>query len=326
MTNVTYSSSINKAFQLTGGGDVILTNCNITGDVTGTYSASNIWCGDGRNVTVNGGTYGSIFINASNGAGVLSAGKITVNDGTIGKLILEAEKNTADLGLFGSGDKNLEFNTLYVSTAEELTAAIAAGKNVTFENDIEIAATNGGYRVAGIVVNGITVDGNGYTLTVTGAGGTWDCAIYTTGGTIKNLTVAGAMRGIFTAGASADIYIENVDFKNVVYTFNSDGGNKAYGVYLTNCTMNGWTSYSNVHKEVVFTDCTFTKGSGYAFFRPYNNTVLNNCVFTDGYSVDATRNNITVNDCYYGETLITAENAAEIGLFNSVDKLIFDAE
>lgn len=98
MTNVTYSSSINKAFQLTGGGDVILTNCNITGDVTGTYSASNIWCGDGRNVTVNGGTYGSIFINASNGAGVLSAGKITVNDGTIGKLILETEKNTAGTG------------------------------------------------------------------------------------------------------------------------------------------------------------------------------------------------------------------------------------
>ena len=98
LTNVTYSSSINKAFQLTGGGDVILTNCNITGDVTGTYSASNIWCGDGRNVTVNGGTYGSIFINASNGAGVLSAGKITVNDGTIGKLILETEKNTAGTG------------------------------------------------------------------------------------------------------------------------------------------------------------------------------------------------------------------------------------
>ena len=98
LTNVTYSSNINKAFQLTGGGDVILTNCNISGDVTGTYSASNIWCGDGRNVTVNGGTYGSIFINASNGAGVLSAGKITVNDGTIGKLTLETEKNIAGTG------------------------------------------------------------------------------------------------------------------------------------------------------------------------------------------------------------------------------------
>ncbi|MBQ7365431.1 MAG: hypothetical protein IJW46_07515 [Clostridia bacterium] len=93
LKNVIYTSNINKAFQLVGGGDVILTDCNITGDVTGTYSASNIWCGDGRNVTVNGGTYGAIFINASEGAYILSAGKITVNDGTVGKLILETEKN-----------------------------------------------------------------------------------------------------------------------------------------------------------------------------------------------------------------------------------------
>ena len=99
LVNVTYSNTIDKAFLMYGGGEVILTNCNITGDVVNTdYASSNIWCGDGRNVTVNGGTYGSIFINASNGAGVLSAGKITVNDGTIGKLILETEKNTAGTG------------------------------------------------------------------------------------------------------------------------------------------------------------------------------------------------------------------------------------
>ena len=99
LTNVTYSSTIDKAFLMYGGGEVILNNCNISGEVTNNdYSSSNIWCGDGRNVTVNGGTYGSIFINASNGAGVLSAGKITVNDGTIDKLILETEKNTAGTG------------------------------------------------------------------------------------------------------------------------------------------------------------------------------------------------------------------------------------
>ena len=96
LTNVTYSSNINKAFQLTGGGDVILTNCNITGDVTGTYSASNIWCGDGRNVTVNGGTYGSIFMNAQYHSEwpadvAVAASKITLNNGTINKLILETE-------------------------------------------------------------------------------------------------------------------------------------------------------------------------------------------------------------------------------------------
>lgn len=94
LTNVTYNGNINKAIQMAGGGEVILTDCSITGNVTGSYSASNIWCGDGRTVTVNGGTYGSIFMNVSEGANILSASKITVNDGTIGKLILETEKNT----------------------------------------------------------------------------------------------------------------------------------------------------------------------------------------------------------------------------------------
>ena len=96
LNNVTYNSTINKAFQMAGGGDVVLTDCNISGDVTGTYSASNIWCGDGRNVTVNGGTYGSIFMNAQYHSGwpaasAHAASKITLNDGTITKLTLETE-------------------------------------------------------------------------------------------------------------------------------------------------------------------------------------------------------------------------------------------
>ena len=96
LTNVTYSGTTSKAIVLAGGGKAVLTDCSISGELTGTpdsYSTSNIWCGDGRTVTVNGGSYGSIFMNASEGAGVLSASTITVNDGTIGKLILETEKN-----------------------------------------------------------------------------------------------------------------------------------------------------------------------------------------------------------------------------------------
>lgn len=96
LNNVTYNSTINMAFQMAGGGDVVLTDCNISGDVTGDYAASNIWCGDGRNVTVNGGTYGSIFMNAQYHSGwpaasAHAASKITLNDGTITKLILETE-------------------------------------------------------------------------------------------------------------------------------------------------------------------------------------------------------------------------------------------
>lgn len=83
---------------LYGGGPSTLTNCTVNGNYKpvsegGRYSWANVWAGDGRTLTINGGSYGSIFVNASNGAGILSAGTIIVNDGTIGKLMLETEKN-----------------------------------------------------------------------------------------------------------------------------------------------------------------------------------------------------------------------------------------
>ena len=183
-----------------------------------------------------------------------------------------------------------------VSTINELTDALLKGYNVRLEADLEFSANdtpfNSGYGATGISVKGNVLDGNGHTIRVKNAGATWACAIHTTGGTIKNLTIAGAMRGIFTGGTTSDLYIDNVKFDGVIYTYNSDGepnGTSAnYGVYITNSTMNGWTSFSNMHKEVIFTNCTFTSGSGYAYCRPYQSTTFNNCEFTEGYKVDLT--------------------------------------
>ena len=190
-----------------------------------------------------------------------------------------------------------------VATAEELVAALAAGEGVYFMNDITVAATNGGYNKAGILQNKAqTIDGAGHTLKVTGAGATWDCAIYTNGGIIRNLTVAGAMRGIFTAGQSSDLHIKNVEFKNVIYTFNSDGTMPAnpFGVYVTNSKVNGWTSHSNMHTEVVYTNCSFGEGSGYKYCRPYGTTKFENCTFCAGYTLDQSMtNDITFTDCIW---------------------------
>ena len=192
-----------------------------------------------------------------------------------------------------------------VSTADELVAALAAGQNVIFKNDITVAATDGGYNKAGILQNkGQAINGNGYTLTVTGAGATWSCAIYTNGGLIKNLTVAGAMRGIFTAGQSSDLHIDNVVFKNVIYTFNSDGTMpaKPFGVYISNSTVNGWTSHSDMHSEVVYTNCSFGEGSGYKFCRPYGKTSFVNCTFCAGYTIDQSQTkDITFDNCTFKE-------------------------
>ena len=106
MTNVTVSSNFNQAVCLGGGGEVVLTNCNISGTPNSdNYSAATIWGGDGRNVTIKGGNYSSIFMNAQyhqdwidkgwakpdDHATTHAASKITLNDGTISKLTLETE-------------------------------------------------------------------------------------------------------------------------------------------------------------------------------------------------------------------------------------------
>ncbi len=210
-----------------------------------------------------------------------------------------------------------------VTTAAELNDAITDGDDVVLSGDLTFSASettsNSGYGATGVTVdNGAVLDGNGNTLTVNGANGTWDSAVNPKSGTVKNLTVNGAFRGIFMGSATGDVYIDNVIIDKVCYTFNSDGGSKDYGVYISNSTLNGWTSFSDVHKEVVFTNCTFGMGTGsykYAFCRPYNSpTVFENCVFEVGYEFDTSKtSDITFENCYYGDTLITAENAATLG-------------
>ena len=234
---------------------------------------------------------------------------------------LNAAANNTFVGKIRYGFTNSvsPYKSTGVDNAVDLDTGTANGDIVILKQDLSFSASsttaNSGYGATGVKVeNGAVLDGNGNTLKVNDAYTTWDCAIAATNGTIKNLTVSGAMRGIFMPGASGDVYIDNVIFKDVIYTFNSDGGNKNYGVYISNSTLNGWTSFSAVHKEVIFTNCSFGEGSGYAFCRPYNASVFENCVFEEGFEFDTTQTSeITFINCYYGETLITAENAATLG-------------
>jgi len=210
-----------------------------------------------------------------------------------------------------------------VGTAAGLDYATKNGLEVSLTDDLAISANettaSSGYAATGVSVkNGSVFDGNGNTITVNDANGTWDCAINPQNGTVKNLTVNGAFRGIFMGSADGDVVIDNVVIDNVCYTFNSDGGNKNYGVYISNSTLNGWTSFSDVHKEVIFTNCKFGKGSGgysYAFCRPYNACVFENCEFAEGFEFDTSRQtSIVFKNCTYGGVKITAENAATLAL------------
>ncbi len=268
--------------------------CGVT-----TASNINVEIVDGATVTLNRGTMttasGCTYIddltghlNANNGK-VTNNGTITVN-GTVSYL---------------------------ASSAADVATGLEIGGNVLLSKDLSFNASeteaNSGYGATGVSVKGGILDGNGYSLGINNWG-TWDAAVHINGGIIKNLTVNSGMRGIFMGSATSDVYIDNVIIDGTVYTFNSDGGNKDYGVYITNSTLNGWTSFSDVHKEVVFTNCTFGEGSGYAFCRPYNASVFENCVFEEGFEFDTSKtSDIVFKNCYYGDTLITAENAASLG-------------
>ena len=278
-------------------------NCSSSGDVTQTsYDAEDnleiggiagVWHNGGQDVTLEKCTY----------TGILKV------EGYVGSL----EANTitgAAYNSTGTGSLNI-INYTKASSEDEIRKALTARENVELTSDVTATAQTGGYNKAGIVVNGQTLDGNGYELNVKNAGSTWDSAVYTNGGTIKNLTISGAMRGIFTAGQNSDIIIDNVTFKDVIYTFNSDDGNKEYTVYIKNSTLNGWTSYSNSHKLVSFENCSFGEGSGYAFMRPYNVSTFTNCTFEEGYQIDA-RANITLTNCYVGNTKVTKDNVTSL--------------
>ena len=300
---------------------------------------------DVKSVTITGNT----FENAN--VAVSAAESVTFSNNAMGNGIVDirsysAENNlsvTAQGNTLAESDKNYicaknidaqegftaERVPATVSTYEQLIAALAEDNAyVVLANDITATATQStGYGKAGIVVEaGDVLDGNGKTLTINGANATWDCVIAMKGGEVRNLTIAGAMRGVFMPGANGDVVIDNCKFQDVIYTFNSDGGSKDYTVTIKNTELNGWTSFSDAHKDVVFDTCTFAKGNGYAYCRPYQATTFNNCSFSGDFEIDcaqANDNKLAFNDCTYNGQAITSENA--FGLFGDGSKVLVNS-
>lgn len=203
-----------------------------------------------------------------------------------------------------------------VSDAEELVSALEEGKDVYLTESIKInpAELSNAYGTTGLnVKNGQTIDGGGNTLDISGAGGTWDSGINTTGGTIKNLTVTGSFRGIFinhNSAHSEPVILENVTIDGTVYTISCDQGlNQTLSA--TNCTFNGWTSYAATLGSATFKNCSFGEGSGYAFCRPYAPTTFVGCEFESGYEIDP-RAAVTFENCTLGGEALTADNLATL--------------
>lgn len=203
-----------------------------------------------------------------------------------------------------------------VSTSDELVEALEGGENVILKNDVKIdpAGMSNAYGTTGInVKNGQTIDGNGNTLDIKGAGGTWDSGINTTGGVIKNITVTGSFRGIFinhNSTHSEPVILENVIIDGTTYTISCDQGMNQT-LTATNSTFKGWTSFAGTLGDAKFVDCYFGYGNGYRFMRPYAPTEFVGCEFEAGYTVDP-RAAVTFENCTLDGQPLTAANLEDL--------------
>ena len=212
------------------------------------------------------------------------------------------------------GSADIIEDVAVVGGAEELKDALQNSDYVILSGDVSApAAGSNGYGKSGYTVNNTVLDGHGNTLDVSNSNGTWDSAINTTGGTIQNVTVTGAFRGIFIkSGANATrVYLNNVVSTPGAYTISCDQASNQ-GLTATNCTFNGWTSFAKTLGDAEFINCHFDTNGSYKYMRPYAPTVLEGCTFCAGYALDATRTTVTLKNCYVGDTLITAENITSL--------------
>ena len=209
---------------------------------------------------------------------------------------------------------------LSVDNTADVQQALAQGNDVVLTQNIAVAKAetgSNGYGATGIdVLNGQTIDGNGKSISVN-AWTTWDSAINTTGGLIKNLYVTGGMRGIFinhNSKHSEKVVLENVVINGTVYTVSCDQGTYQ-GLEAYNSTFNGWTSYAATLGAVKFVGCNFGKGQGYAFCQPYAATEFVNCAFAEGYEMNPVAA-VTFENCTIGGVALTAENLATLVIGN----------
>ena len=200
------------------------------------------------------------------------------------------------------------------STEAGLKEALENGGTVVLANPFTIdQSESNGYGKTGInMTNGGTLDGNGNELGAPGSTGTWDSAINTSGGTIKNIKITKGFRGIFIKNEKHNekLYLDNVTIEGTTYTISCDQGN-GLGLEATNSTFKGWTSYAGTLGNAKFTDCYFGYGNGYSYCRPYAPTEFVGCEFEAGLRLDP-RAAVTFENCTLAGVALSADNISTL--------------
>ena len=198
-----------------------------------------------------------------------------------------------------------------VSTDAQVREMLKAGNDVILANDITTTdAESNGNGATGLNITSGVFDGNGHTIVVEGATSTWDSAVAIKGGTIKNVTIAKGFRGIFIRKGTEKVVLENVVVNGPTYTISCDSAGKQ-GLEAYNSKFYGWTSYAGTIGTAYFEGCTFGKGAGYNFSRPYAPTTYVNCTFEAGHVIDP-RAAVTFENCTINGVALTAENLSTL--------------
>ena len=264
---------------------------------------------EGENTQEETRTFGSVPVQRNYRTNIF--GSLLTNDVDV-NIIIIPEYETPDYIVNGA----------LVNSAAEASAAASKGEDVIMESDIinpELTENAYGKNWAAIKQNGGTINGAGNTLNV-GAyskDGTETYGIYTTGGTIKNLTITNAFRSIMVAeNVQEDLYIDNCVVKGA-YTINTAGSTYNYAMHVTNSELYGWTTWS-AFTNATFDNCKFLPSVAwpntkeYWLCRAYVNTTFTNCDFDKDYTISLNPlSDDTIfefNNCTVGGQPLTRDN------------------
>ena len=204
-----------------------------------------------------------------------------------------------------------------VSTAEELTEALANRENVVLTQDVTTeAATTAPYgNKYAFKLDGGVIDGNGHELHMECYGD--DYGIMTSGGTIKNVTIKEGCRAVMIMSPQTDVILDNVKIggDGVLYPINTgEAGAEGVNLVVTNSVLAGWTSYGLI-ESATFTNVEFKQGTYYndihgRVLKPYVNTTLTNCSFVEHMNLDLSSlgmgHKIVMKNCTVNGQAVTA--------------------
>ena len=205
------------------------------------------------------------------------------------------------------------------------------------------------FSVSNVIVKGSGANIDGSSLALDGANstvsnctfengrqGTYgsDLSVSQSAGSVTKITGCdfrkSGFRGVMIWATGDEVKIDNCLFDNT-YPFNCDAGTGK--ITVTDCELNGWTSYTSTVEVVTFTNCKFGKStSGYAFLRPYCKTVVKDCTFSSDFQINlGTDRNVSTYtveliNCRYEDGTALGTAFIDANGFNPNATLIIDGQ